>query len=41
MAADMTIIEVLADFAYLTEDDIRAWLGFAAELERQTLIGCA
>ena len=41
LAAGMTIAEVLADFPYLTEDDIRACLSFAAERERQTLIGCA
>jgi uncharacterized protein (DUF433 family) len=41
LAADMTIPEILADFPYITEDDIRACLRFAAERERQTLVGCA
>lgn len=41
LAAGMTIGEVLADFPFLTEDDIRACLSFAAERERQTLVGCA
>lgn len=38
LAAGMTAEEVLADFPYLTSDDIRACLSYAAERERQTLI---
>ena len=38
LAAGMTIEEVLADFPYLTEEDIRACLSYAAERERQTLV---
>jgi uncharacterized protein (DUF433 family) len=41
LAAGMTIPEILADFPYLTEGDIHACLSFAAERERQTLVGCA
>jgi len=38
LAAGMTNEEVLADFPYLTEDDIRACLSYAAERERHTLV---
>ena len=38
LAAGMTPHEVLADFPYLEEDDIRACLQYAAERERQTLL---
>lgn len=38
LAAGMTVDEILADFPYLTEEDIRACLSYAAERERQTLI---
>lgn len=41
LAAGMTLQEVLADFPYLTEEDIHACLSFAAERERQTLVICA
>jgi len=41
LAAGMTAEEVLADFPYLTSDDIRACLSYAAERERQTLIAHA
>jgi uncharacterized protein (DUF433 family) len=34
LAAGMTQDEVLADFPYLTAEDIRACLAFAAERER-------
>lgn len=34
LASGMTIPEILADFPYLTEDDIRACLSFAAARER-------
>ena len=37
LAAGMTVDEVLADFPYLTEEDIRACLSYAAERERQTV----
>lgn len=38
LAAGMTHDEILADFPYLTEEDIRACLSYAADRERQTLI---
>lgn len=38
LAAGMTPQQVLADFPYLTEDDIRACLSFAAERERHMLV---
>lgn len=38
LAAGMTSKEVLADFPYLTEEDIRACLSYAAERERHTLL---
>ena len=38
LAAGMTPEEVLADFPYLTEEDIRACLSYAADRERQTLV---
>ena len=37
LAAGMTHQEILADFPYLTEEDIRACLSYAAERERQML----
>jgi uncharacterized protein (DUF433 family) len=37
LAAGMSVDEVLADFPYLTRDDIRACLAFAADRERQML----
>ena len=37
LAAGMTYEEVLEDFPYLTEADILACLGYAAERERQLL----
>ena len=39
LAAGMTHEEVLADFPYLTEEDIRACLSYAADREGQTRIG--
>lgn len=39
LAAGMTHEELLADFPYLTEEDIRACLSFAADRERQTRLG--
>jgi len=38
LAAGMTIEEVLADFPYLTADDIHACLSYAADRERHSLI---
>jgi uncharacterized protein (DUF433 family) len=38
LAAGMTTQEILADFPYLTEDDIRACLSYAADRERQSLV---
>jgi uncharacterized protein (DUF433 family) len=38
LATGMTHAEVLADFPYLTEEDIRACLSYAADRERQTLV---
>jgi uncharacterized protein (DUF433 family) len=36
LAAGMTPSEILADFPYLTDEDIRACLAFAADRERRT-----
>lgn len=41
LAAGMTTQDVLADFPYLTEEDVRACLSYAAERERQTLVAHA
>jgi uncharacterized protein (DUF433 family) len=38
LAAGMTHEEILADFPYLTEEDILACLSYAADRERQTLV---
>jgi uncharacterized protein (DUF433 family) len=38
LAAGMTQEELLADFPYLTPEDIRACLSYAADRERQTLV---
>jgi len=38
LAAGMSIPEILADFPYLTEEDIRACLSYAADRERHTLV---
>ncbi|MFI5378302.1 MAG: DUF433 domain-containing protein [Tepidisphaerales bacterium] len=38
LAADMTYDEILADFPYLTRDDIQACLAYAAERERQMVL---
>jgi uncharacterized protein (DUF433 family) len=35
LASGMTHAEILLDFPYLTEDDIRACLAFAADRERK------
>lgn len=37
LAAGMSHEEILHEFPYLTEDDIRACLAYAAERERRTL----
>jgi len=37
LAAGMSISEILADFPYLTEDDIRACLSYAADREQRAL----
>lgn len=37
LASGMTVQEILLDFPYLTEEDIRACLRFAAERERHTV----
>lgn len=41
LAAGMTHQEILADFPYLTEKDIRACLSYAAQRERITLVAHA
>lgn len=41
LAAGMTTQEILADFPYLTAEDIRACLAFAAERERLMLVAVA
>ena len=38
LAAGMTHLEILADFPYLTEEDIKASLNYAAARERRTLV---
>ena len=38
LAAGMSEAEILGDFPYLTQDDIRASLSFAAERERHTVL---
>ena len=41
LAAGMTTQEVLDDFPYLTAEDIRACLAYAAERERTMLVAVA
>lgn len=41
LAAGMTMEEILADFPYLMEEDIRACLSYAADREQQTLVTAA
>lgn len=41
LAAGMSEAEILDDFPYLTLEDIRACLAFAAERERQWLVASA
>ena len=38
LAAGMTVEEILADFPYLTAEDIQACLSYAADRERQMLV---
>ena len=38
LAAGMTPDQILDDFPYLTADDVRACLAFAAERERRMLV---
>jgi uncharacterized protein (DUF433 family) len=38
LASGMTHQEILADFTYLTEEDILACLSYAADRERQQLV---
>ena len=38
LASGMTPEQIAADFDYLTLDDIRACLGYAADRERQQLV---
>jgi len=38
LAAGMSVEQILEDFPYLTEEDIRACLAFAAERDRFTRI---
>ena len=41
LAADMTPQQIIADFPYLTKDDIQACLAYAADRERQTVLALA
>ncbi len=41
LAAGSTIEGVLADFPYLTEEDVRACLSYAADRERHMLVAHA
>ena len=41
LAAGMTTQQILADFPYLTAEDIQASLAFAAERERSMLVAVA
>lgn len=41
LASGMTYQEILEDFPYLTQGDILAYLSYAADRERQTLIAQA
>lgn len=41
LASGMTPEQIVADFPYLTIDDIRASLAFAADRERHQLVGNA
>ena len=41
LAAGMSEAEILRDFPYLTRDDIRACLAFAADRERRIAVAAA
>lgn len=41
LAAGMTVSEILADFRYLTPEDLQACFAFAAERERNMLVSVA
>ena len=41
LAAGMTPAEIVADFPYLTQEDIRACLSYAAEREKQMVVAVA
>ncbi|NOT62273.1 MAG: DUF433 domain-containing protein [Acidobacteria bacterium] len=41
LAAGMTHAEILSDFPYLTEEDIRACLSYAAEREKSLMAASA
>jgi uncharacterized protein (DUF433 family) len=41
LAAGVTPEEILEDFPYLTQEDIRACLSYAAERERQMIVAVA
>jgi uncharacterized protein (DUF433 family) len=41
LASGMTTEEILADFPYLPEEDIRACLNYAADRERQMVVARA
>jgi uncharacterized protein (DUF433 family) len=41
LAAGMTSEEILEDSPYLTQEDIRACLSYAAERERQMIVAVA
>lgn len=38
MASGMTVEEILDDFPYLTEEDIRACLSYAADREKSLMV---
>jgi uncharacterized protein (DUF433 family) len=38
LAAGMTVQEILTDFPYLTDEDIRACLSYAADREKSQLV---
>ena len=38
LASGMTVEEILNDFPYLTDEDIRACLSYAADRERRTTV---
>lgn len=39
LASGMTHQQILKDFPYLTDEDIRACLSYAADRERSSLVG--